>query len=148
MKPPEPIPLPPFAYVPGQGPRHAEGAFDALTAGVRAPMTAAELAETKAWAAGWKYLEAGYFWEAHEVLEPVWMALPEPSRERSFVQAVIQTANAALKQRMGRPGAVARLCGMVRDLLAGSDARTVIMGRGVAELEAYVQRLEDGESLG
>lgn len=146
MKPPEPIPLPPFAHVPGQGPRHAEGAFDALTAGVRAGMTVAELAETRAWAAGWRFLRAGYFWEAHEVLEPVWMALPEGSAERAFVQAAIQTANAALKRRMGRPRAVSRLCAMVRELLAQCAGRTEIMGRGVAELQDSVGRLEAGES--
>ena len=53
------------------------------------------------------------FWECHEVLEPVWWNAPQGSPERAMVRAVIQLANAALKQAMGRPGAVARLCALV-----------------------------------
>ena len=68
------------------------------------------LAGTAAWTAGWHYLRAGFFWEAHEVLEPVWMATRPDSPERQLVQGVIQIANAALKIEMQRPNAVRRLC--------------------------------------
>jgi len=90
-------------------------------------MSPAELAESDAWRAGWHYLETGFFWEAHELFEPVWMALPPNSRERAFVQGAIQIANAALKARMGLPRAVLRLCDMAGRHLetagaAGADA--------------------------
>ena len=108
--------LPLHAYVPGQTPRHRDGAFDALRATARKGMTPAELAECAAFVSGLLYVEDGYYWEAHEVLEPVWMLLPEGSADRFAVQAVIQIANARLKARMGRPGAVYRLCDMAEEL--------------------------------
>lgn len=102
--------LPPHAHVPGQTPRHAPGTFDALHHSVRPGMSAAALAQTAAFRAGFRYLEAGYFWEAHEAWEPVWQTLPPNSSERQFVQAIIQLANAELKLRMRRPRAARRLC--------------------------------------
>lgn len=99
-------PLPPHAYIPGQTPRHPEDWFDAL-----------KLDRQTALDAGVTYFEAGFFWECHEVLEAVWLGTPDPSSERDMVQAVIQLANARLKQAMNRPKATARLCDMVDDLL-------------------------------
>ena len=110
------IPVPPHAYVPGQTPRHAPDLFEALHASVRPGMSAAELAQNDAWRAGLQYLETGYFWEAHEALEPLWMALPADNPERNLVQMVIQLANAALKARMQRPGAVERLCAQIEQV--------------------------------
>ena len=52
---------------------------------------------------------AGFFWEAHEVWEPVWMAMPPNSRERIACQALIQAANACLKLRFGGVRAFSRL---------------------------------------
>ncbi|WP_322864911.1 DUF309 domain-containing protein [Aquicoccus sp. G2-2] len=66
--------LPPYAYVPGATPRHAEGMFDALCDTARGDP--AELARTPAWRGGLDWCDAGYFWEAHELWEAVWMALP------------------------------------------------------------------------
>jgi hypothetical protein len=54
-----------------------------------------------------------FYWEAHEVWEPVWMALPPNSRERSACQALIQAANALLKLRFGRARAFGRLAAEV-----------------------------------
>ena len=36
---------------------------------------------------------AGYFWEAHEAWEPLWLAAPPNSRERALLQGLIQLAN-------------------------------------------------------
>jgi predicted metal-dependent hydrolase len=82
-------------------------------------MTEAELAASPAFRAGLAWLHAGFFWEAHEVLEPVWMALPEgPARQ--MAQALIQLANARLKGRMGRPRAAARLRALAAGHLAAA----------------------------
>lgn len=98
----------PAPHLPGQNARPPEGAI------------APGLEEGLAWYA------AGYFWEAHEAWEPVWMAAPANSRERAVLQAMIQMANARLKLRMGRPGAAARILGLVDDHLArsGQSAQT------------------------
>jgi hypothetical protein len=113
---PDDIPIPPHAYVPGQTARHPEDWFDAIKADVG---TGLPIEQTQAWRAGLLYLEQGYFWECHEVLEAVWMVLANPSAERNMTQAIIQLANGRLKLAMGKPRATLRLCGMVQDLLAG-----------------------------
>lgn len=117
------IPMPPHAYVPGESARHAEGAFDALRAD---PETA--------WRAGCHYLAEGYFWEAHEMLEAVWMAQPQGSAERRVVQALIQVANAGLKARMGRPRAVERLWALAEAGFA--NERGVVFGVSVGSVRA------------
>jgi len=136
------FPVPPHAYVPGQTPRHAPDLFEALHASVRPGMSATELVQSNAWRAGLHYLEIGYFWEAHEALEPVWMALPAGSAERNLVQMVIQLANAALKARMQRPGAVERLCARIEqagpalpeDAFATMGLPRDVLANGIATL--------------
>ena len=104
-----PADLPAHRYIPGQTARHPPGAFDDLRATARPGMTEGELAASPAMTAGLRFLHAGFGWEAHEVLEPVWMASPPNSPARHMAQALIQIANARLKDRMDRPRAAARL---------------------------------------
>ena len=134
MKPPDRYP--PHRYVPGRTPRHDDAIFEALHDSVQPGMTPDQLCRTDAWAAGWHYLDQGYYWEAHEVLEPVWMETDTGSVERHLVQCLIQVANAALKVRMDRPNAVVRLCDIAADHLreAGANGHEAVMGVRLAEL--------------
>lgn len=60
---------------------------------------------------------AGFFWEAHEILEAVWKAAPKGGRDRILLRACIQIANANLKRRMNRSDAARRLlCEALADL--------------------------------
>ncbi|WP_300535082.1 DUF309 domain-containing protein [uncultured Mameliella sp.] len=131
---------PTHAHVPGQNARHAEDAFEHIRASARPGMTPADLAESDAFRHGLFYLDSGFYWEAHEVLEPIWMALPE-GLDRRFVQGLIQTANAFLKQEMNRPGAARRLCGIARGLLPASREAWV-MGIGAERIHAILDSLE------
>jgi predicted metal-dependent hydrolase len=89
--------------------------FDAFKEGVdQTPIH--RLRHTQAWKAGLAFLQDGYFWEAHEVLEAVWMACPQNSAERLMVQAIIQRANAGLKGKMGKEKAMARLSDLSANL--------------------------------
>ncbi|MDK3016862.1 DUF309 domain-containing protein [Pseudodonghicola flavimaris] len=104
-------------------------------------MSVADLAASAAWCGGWRFLDAGYCWEAHELFEPVWMALPQNSRARVFAQGVIQVANAGLKARMGRPAAVTRIAARAHAHLAeagpeGAAAMGIAPGRAEALLQA------------
>ena len=99
---------PPHAYVPGQTPRHDEHLFDAIKSGVE-DCAVENLHHSQAWSYGIAFLEDGFYWEAHEVLEAVWMACPPNAPERLMVQAVIQLTNAKLKEAMGRDQAASRL---------------------------------------
>ena len=120
-------PVPSHAYVPGQTHRHPEGAFAAICETARPDCDVEALARSKAWCCGLEWLGKGYFWEAHEVFEPVWMSLPQKSPERQLVQALIQLANAGLKAEMGRPKATAKLLNM-----AGEHLRACRSGGGKA----------------
>jgi len=139
-------PRPPHAYVPGRTPRHPEGAFDAIRGSVTEGMAPEALPATAAWRTGLRWLEEGYYWEAHEVLEPVWMAAPPNAPERHMVQAVIQAANARLKRRMERPRAAERLEARVAALLreCALSGRDRVMGIALAEAPGW---LLDGESV-
>ncbi|ASP22948.1 hypothetical protein ANTHELSMS3_04345 [Antarctobacter heliothermus] len=133
--------IPAQAYVPGRTARPPEGLFDPIRASAQPGMTPADLAHSDAFRHGLFYLERGFYWEAHEVLEPVWMVLPEGSAERRFVQALIQTANGQLKLRMDRPKAALRLCAIVRELLP--EARGVqIMTFGADRVHAMIDSIE------
>jgi hypothetical protein len=100
---------PPEPHLPGITPRPAEDHFDAVKATLEGCETPDALAASACFKAGFEAFERRYYWEAHELWEPVWMQLPEGSREKALVQGLIQLANAALKQRMGRPKAAERI---------------------------------------
>jgi predicted metal-dependent hydrolase len=130
------IPDPPFAHIPGRTPRPREDHFDALKSD---PATALR--------AGLAYFERAYYWECHELMEPVWMAAPDPSAERDMAQAIIQLANARLKLRMERPRAALRLCAIVSDLLGRLPPGARPLGQdpaawriSLAETEAAARR--------
>ena len=133
--------LPDHAYVPGQTPRHAEGLFAPICATARQHMSPAQLAQSEAFCTGLYYFRSGYFWEAHELFEPVWMALEEGSDDRRFLQALIQLANAQLKIKMQRPKAAKRLCMMVRDLLT-TLAATRLMGQEISKIVECLEAVE------
>lgn len=134
------VPLPPHAHVPGRNARHAEGRWDDVRATAEPGMDAGALAASPAFAAGMDFFENGFFWEAHEVWEAVWMACPPNSAEHRFVQALIQLANAELKLAMDRPKAAQRLCGIAATHLseAARGGRDQVLGVGVPWLEGAI----------
>lgn len=138
------FPLPPAPHVPGRNARPDEAYFAAVKAATPVRTTSVEAAANPAWAHGLDCLVRGYFWECHEVLEPVWWNAPQGSPERAMVRAVIQLANAALKQAMGRPGAVARLCGLVDACARAAHVPGAprVMGLDGAEVRAAARALE------
>lgn len=138
--------LPTHAYIPGKMPRHPEGTFDHIRETVSDGMTPEVLAQSQAFLVGLHYSESGYYWEAHEVLEPVWMALPENGDHRCLVQALIQFANAQLKLEMGRPKAARRLYDIVHGLLCKIGEPVVLdveIRQIFNQLDSFQQRLGD-----
>jgi len=99
---------PPYAYIPGETDRHDESLFDFLTDDIEGT-TLQDLPHTSAWLHGMAFIKDGYFWEAHEVFEAIWMACPPNSAEKLFVQSVIQNANSALKNAMGQTAAAQKI---------------------------------------
>ncbi|MCB1381754.1 MAG: DUF309 domain-containing protein [Notoacmeibacter sp.] len=114
--------LPEQPYQPGRTERpHAGIVFD-LSARARS-VPSVMSAENEALAAGLCLIHRGWFWEAHEVLEALWQGLPMNSAERHVVQALIQHANARLKQEAGQARAAARLDAIAQDHLDEAQAR-------------------------
>ncbi len=54
---------------------------------------------------GFALYHAGFFWEAHEAWEPVWMDLPPNAPEKAEMAALIQLANARLNLARSGEGA-------------------------------------------
>jgi Domain of unknown function (DUF309) len=67
--------------------------------------------------------DSGFFWEAHEIWEAVWKAAPMNGPDRLALRALIQIANAGLKQRQARVRAAARLIDEAAGLLGELGAR-------------------------
>ena len=137
--------LPAHRYIPGHTRRHPEGAFDAIREMAPKPSLSGGAADNPAWLYGLRLFDAGFWWEAHEVLEPVWMNARPNSAERAVVQAVIQLANAALKREMEKEKAVRRLCDiaarLVDDAAAGGGR---ILGLDLNELREIVAAIRAG----
>ena len=109
--------------------RHPEDAFDAVKAMSAAETTESTARENTAWRYGLRLIDEAYFWEAHEVLEEVWMRAKPNSRERWLVQSVIHVANGALKNALGQQRAAGRLAGLAGECAqrAFAGGRTTVM---------------------
>ncbi len=100
-----------------------------------ANIIASEWQENLPYRYGWLLFLNQYFWEAHEVWEPVWLAAAVNSRERFLVQGLIQLANARLKQLQGNTRAENRLQKIAREHFSHAfppsskpDNRQTVMG--------------------
>lgn len=143
------VPFPSYAYIPGQTARHPSNAFDKLKGDIKAPFCANDIMQSDAWAAGLQYLAGGYFWEAHEVLEAVWLRTNPNSPEKHFVQALIQLANAGLKLRMGQPKASTRILRRVRHHIdeCRVSKREHILGLKLSTVEGWLPMIRAGEVI-
>ncbi|MEW6639235.1 MAG: DUF309 domain-containing protein [Pseudomonadota bacterium] len=101
--------LPRWAYVPGVDAAADRAALDPVKACVPAAFEQGVPASHPALAYGLRLNDAGFFWEAHEILEAVWQAAPKGGRDRIVLRGCIQVANANLKLKMGRLAAARRL---------------------------------------
>ena len=133
--------LPARAHVPGTGSEPDRPPLEAAKAMVL-PVTVEKTWTTNhTYIYGFTLVRAGFYWEAHEVWEAVWLASRPNSRERSLLRALIQTANAKLKCRMQRPRAASRLIAEAQHELAelGVARGELVMGVDVFELLAELE---------
>lgn len=95
-------------HIPGQTPRPAEGS-------IRPGLNE-----------GLGLYRAGYYWEAHEAWEPLWLRAKPNSRERAFLQGIIQLANGWLKIAMNKPIAAHRIALLAEEHLGRAGAEIVL----------------------
>ena len=62
-----------------------------------------------AFQAALNFMQHGFHWEAHEILEAIWMKTAQNSIERLFTQCIIHLANANLKHIMKRETATQKI---------------------------------------
>lgn len=98
----EPMPprFPAYAYLPGSGMPHP----------TRHPQGHSYGQESRGdWAEGWRLFQAGYYWEAHEAWEGLWLAHQHDPLESARLRGMIQMAAALLKRRGGNQTGAASL---------------------------------------
>lgn len=103
------VPMPATHHRPGSGSKPDLSPLEAVKALVPERTEAANWRANQPYLYGIALFEAGFYWEAHEVWEPVWLNAAPNSADRHLLQALIQYANAALKRDMGRERAAQRL---------------------------------------
>ena len=104
-------------YLPGITPRPDEDVFAPLKASALPGATTQELAQSPTFQFGRAAFDAGFYWEAHELFEHIWMLLPPASAEKVLMKGLIQLANSGLKRRMGRPEAADRIMDLANQAL-------------------------------
>ncbi len=130
------LPLPRWAYVPGET-GEANADYEVLaqvTLLVPSRFRGYVPARHPALRYAMSLNDRGYFWESQEILEAVWAAAPQGGRERILLRACTQIAGANLKLRMLKPHAAARLLGEAQgELQKLSQRRAVAGGDGFAD---------------
>lgn len=103
--------LPPYAHIPGVTPhpiRDPDGhSFQARRAGSVLP-DPADWRAVPDYCAGIDLFNAGYYWEAHEAWEHVWIAAGRRGPLADFLKALIKLAAAGVKIREGAPAGAKR----------------------------------------
>ena len=120
---PAPIKLTSVPYVPGKTDRPSQELFEGAVADLDEVGGTDGLWRSLSFVSGLQAGMDGYFWEAHEFWEPVWMRLPVGAGDRLALQALIQLANAGLKVEMDRPKASERLLALAEGLMAEAEER-------------------------
>lgn len=117
------IPMPRWAYVPGGEVEPDRAPLEQAKSYVPPRFDGCVPWRQAALLYGLVLNDSELYWESHEVLEAVWKAAPMNGADRIVLQALIQIANAGLKQRMGRNGAAERLVAHAQELLREFGAR-------------------------
>lgn len=130
------IPLPEIAYVPGRTSRPAGTPFDESgEAGIVVLPAGGDWQRDIRHRYAIDLYHGGFFWEAHEVWEPLWRALPHLAPERLLLQAAIQLAAASLKMRMEHGAAAAALLKSAARYLEAASSHTLVRGAPVAGID-------------
>ena len=121
-------PLPPYSYVPGHLPHpisdpagHSYG-LHAISQGEVQQGPVASISLVFGWRGCPDYLfgidlfNHGFYWEAHETWEQVWISCGRSGREADFLKGLIKLAAAGVKLREGRPIGVQRHASRAREL--------------------------------
>ena len=141
------LPLPVYRHVPGSNARHDDRLLEQVCDMALAVTRDADWQDNVAWLYGLRLLDEGFHWEAHEVLERVWMNAPPNSREPHLVQGIVQLANARLKACDGREKAALRLLAIAGECLERAFGGNVasVMGIDAGSVAGIMDAARMGE---
>jgi hypothetical protein len=100
--------------------------------------------DNRAYLQGLRFFNSGFYWEAHEMWEDVWMHCPPNSPQRHLLQGLIQFSNCCLKIRLERLSSAERLANMTNDCLreAAFGASGVLFGLDPAAIKVQLQEVQ------
>lgn len=113
------IPFPAYAFVPGQQPRHEAQSDRAISVGSKVPTGLTDLIASPQYLYAVDLFNAGYYWEAHEEWEELWVAVGRTGLVADLLKGLIKLAAAGVKCRQGQVNGVARHARRAAELLRG-----------------------------
>ena len=139
--------LPPYTYVPGLAPHplrdpeghsygHAEESVDAPD--IDRPEDSPQFLR------GVALFNAGYYWEAHEAWEGLWLAAGRTTPLARFLKGLIKLAAAGVKVREGVPSGVERHANRAAELFDGAVdtfPERRVLGLDPGGLSAFARRV-------
>jgi hypothetical protein len=145
--------FPPYSYVPG-GPwphpkSHPRGHAYHTEAADVPPIDPARWQESEAYLEGFRFFDAGYYWESHEVWEGLWHAAGRQGPVADMLKALIKLAAAGVKIRERRPGGVVthaeRAANILRELNRNVGAE--FMGQHLPSLVDFAERTKNNVAI-
>lgn len=141
-------PLPPYTYVPGGKFPHPVRDPSGHRAGQPAddppPLDPARWGASRLYLFGCDLFNHGFYWEAHETWEAVWIACGRRGTAADFLKGLIKLAAAGVKAREGRPVGIARHAARAAELLTQVQRQThgaTFAGLDLASTIEFAQRL-------
>jgi len=132
------VPLPSYAYVPGRTARPAELSHPE-------PIVVSDWRICRTYLLGIDLYNHGYYWEAHECWEAVWIAAGRRGCTADFLKGLIKLTAAFVKARQGSPVGVARHARRAQELFqivaAKRPEARFVMGLALSELEEEANRV-------
>lgn len=133
-------PLPPYAFVPGHWPhpqRDAAGHSVGTPEAQPAPLVPSAWQDAPDYLWGLDLFNHGYYWEAHEAWEGLWIAAGRHGPVAELLQGLIKLAAGALKWRQRQPRAARSLAKAATEHFGAVTAQTgatTLAGLVLAEL--------------
>lgn len=135
--------LPPYAYVPGLRPRPSHLREDARDP-PPAPLDPDAWRDSPAYLRGIELFEHGYYWEAHEAWEGLWIAAGREGPVAELLRGLILLAAAGVKVRQGRGTGAATLGARARGCFerVRQQHGTELAGMVLEELLAFADYVQ------
>jgi len=142
-------PLPPYAYRPGRTPhptRDPEGHSYGVKTETRSPPNPEDWRACGEYLYGIDLFNHGFYWEAHEAWEGLWVACGRRGPTGTFLQALINLAAAGFKARWGNARGMRANAKTALDLFAAAARypavqQTRYMGLDVRMLADFAERI-------